>query len=58
MSTTRSLPQIPLSIQSTAQLQRAWCLMLVRLIWPTISAERALPIAQWLNNGQAPEVDR
>lgn len=53
MSTPPPLPQIPIHRMTTPQLQRAWCLMLVRLIWPTIQPAPALRIAQWLNNGQA-----
>lgn len=42
------LPQIPLSRVATSQLQRAWALMLVRSIWPTIDPTQGHQIAQWV----------
>jgi hypothetical protein len=37
---------------STAQLQRAWCLMLVKSLWPTVDIINGLAIARWLFDGQ------
>jgi hypothetical protein len=40
--------EIPNSVMSTTQLQRAWCVLLTRAIWPTIDPHTSLNIARWL----------
>jgi hypothetical protein len=40
--------EIPNSTMTTTQLQRAWCLMLTRAIWPTVDAHTAVNLARWI----------
>lgn len=48
MATPAGLPPIDVYTMSTGQLQRAWCLMLTVSLFPTITHDKALPIAQWI----------
>lgn len=42
---------------STPQLQRAWCLSLARLLWPTIDPGTALTVASWLFQNRTDPAD-
>lgn len=48
-----ALPAIQTTTMTTGQLQRTYCLMIVRLIWPTIDPAPAMQIAKWLSDGSA-----
>jgi len=45
-------PRIENHHLTTDQLRRAWCLMLVVSLWPTITPQAALGIATWLWAGR------
>jgi len=38
---------------TTEQLQRAWCLMLVNLLYPTATVAQGTSIARWIYDGKA-----
>lgn len=42
---------ISTTTMSTSQLQRAYCLLLARTLWPTINVRDALRVAGWMMNG-------
>lgn len=54
MPAVPELPTITWHELTTEQLRRAYALILVRLIWPTITSDDGQQIARWITTGQEP----